>query len=497
MAGKQVADAGGNAVDAAIAATVATMTSELGIVSPGAGAFITVWPPDGEPVVIDAYAEMPGRGRSATQPVETSLVALEYGGGLETYVGWGSIATPGAFAGLDMASARFGRASWADTLAPSVALARDGFRVTSASAYYLGYSHKLVFGWDDEAAVQYHRSDGSVVKEGDTVRNPDLAATLEALAADGADLLYRGELGRALVSASHQRGGLITAEDLARYTPVVRTPLQTTLHGWNVATNAAPAVGGVTVAALVSFLEHLGVSGWGADDVAAYAAAQHAVFSFRRSDMDGDTDRFAAADHLMEMADVGDLSAIHRSPSTVHVSCVDETGLGCAITSSAGYGSGAVIPGTGFGLNNCLGEIELTSEGLHALEPGQRLLSNMAPTIARSPEGETLAIGSPGADRITSAIASVLLNHIVCGMPLSDSVAAPRMHAEVFEGAPTLAIEPGIDTSMVEGLAVRELRPHAMYFGGVQAASVDADGTMHGTADPRRDGAVLVGGAHV
>jgi len=100
---------------------------------------------------------------------------------------------------------------------------------------------------------------------------------------------------------------------------------------------------------------------------------------------------------------------MHRSPSTVHTSAVDDTGLACSITVSAGYGSGAVIPGYGFGLNNSLGELELTTEGLHALPTGQRLLSNMAPTVGRSNDGEVLAIGSPGADRITSAIATVLL----------------------------------------------------------------------------------------
>lgn len=263
------------------------------------------------------------------------------------------------------------------------------------------------------------------------------------------------------------------------------------------ATNAPPAVGGITVAALVRLVEKLGIDDWSARSVAAYAAAQYGVFSFRRTDLDGDVDRFVAADMLLNMAANADLSAMHRSPSTVHVSAVDSSGMGCAITSSAGYGSGAVIPGTGFGLNNSLGEIELTSEGFHALDPGQRLLSNMAPTVARGPKGETLAIGSPGADRITSAIVSVLLNYVVCGMDLDASVKAPRIHAEMFEGVPTLAVEANIDSSLVTDLAVRQLGPLAMYFGGVQAASVDRDGTMHGAADPRRTGAVAIGGTDV
>jgi len=470
------------------------MTTELGIVSPGAGGFVSIWGPDGNPIVIDAYAEMPGRGLSPDHPTITDKVFMQYGGGIETIVGWGSIAVPGAFAGFHLASEMAGIVPWSELLSPSVDLARHGFKVSSASGYYLGYSHDAVYGWDHEASTMYHNPDGSPVVAGDIVSSDSLASTLEALGTEGADLLYHGELGAALARASDERGGLITRKDLEAYAPVVRDAARISLHGWDIATNAPPAVGGVTVAALLNLLERLEISGWSADDVAAYAAAQHAVFSFRRSDLDGDTNRHAGSAELLALADRADMAAMHRSPSTVHVSAVDETGLSCAITISAGYGSGAVIPGTGFGLNNSLGEIELTSEGLHALETGQRLLSNMAPTVVRSPDGECLAIGSPGADRITSAICTVLLNHVVCGMSLDESVSAPRLHAEVFEGEPTLAVEPGINTSRVKDLAVRTLPANSMYFGGVQIASLGSEGRLHGAADPRRTGAVMTGG---
>jgi gamma-glutamyltranspeptidase/glutathione hydrolase len=118
----------------------------------------------------------------------------------------------------------------------------------------------------------------------------------------------------------------------------------------------------------------------------------------------------------------------------------------------------------------------------------------MAPTIAKKADGQTLAIGSPGADRITSAIASVLFNYIVCDMELEHAVAAPRIHAEMFEGEPTLAKEEGIDASEVVGMNVRTLPSNSMYFGGVQTALVDGAGRLTGAADPRRSGAVRVGG---
>jgi len=494
-AGTAVADLGGNAVDAAIAAVITSMSTELGIVSPGAGGFITIWPPEGEPVVIDAYAEMPGRGLPKDRKIDARRVSMEYGGGMETIVGWGSTATPGAMKGFEVASRRFGKVPWAELLLPTAQLLRDGFELSQASGYYLSYAHEPIFGWDPETAPAYHREDGSPLQAGDIVTNETLADCLEALAHEGADLLYKGDLGVALVHASSERGGLVTIHDLEEYTAVLRAPARIGLHGWDVATNAPPAVGGVTVSALITLVERLRIAGWGPEEVARYAAAQDAVFSFRRAELDGDQDRFAGADMMIQLAQRGDLAAMHRSPSTVHTSAVDSDGLACSVTVSAGYGSGTVIPGTGFGLNNSLGEIELISEGLHALPVGQRLLSNMAPTIARSSGGSLLAIGSPGADRITSAIASVLMNFMVCGMDLTDAVAHPRIHAEVFGGVPTLAVEPGVDVSRVEGLAIRELPAHSMYFGGVQAALRDDDGSLRGASDPRRAGDIGIGGS--
>ena len=494
-AGQIVADMGGNAVDAAIAAVIASMTTELGIVSPGASGFLTIWPADDEPVVIDAYAEMPGRGRPKDQPTSQSRVRMGYGGGMDTVVGWGSVAIPGAFKGFDAASKRYGAVPWGELLGPSILLAREGFEVSTASAYYLQYAHDVIYGWDDETAPIYHREDGTPVQTGDMVKIPDLAKGLELIATDGATTLYRGELAAALVRACSERGGLITDHDLEEYAAVVRPPARVGLHHWDIATNAPPAVGGITLSALLTLVEHLGIEGWSASDVARYAAAQDAVFTFRTHELDGDVDRFAGSDTLHELALAGDLAAIHRSPSTVHTSAVDETGLACSVTVSAGYGSGSVIPGYGFGLNNSLGEVELTSEGLHELPPGRRLLSNMAPTVGRSNTGEVIAIGSPGADRITSAISTVLVNHVVCGLPLDEAVAAPRMHAETFEGEPTLAFEPGVDTSEVTGLSLRPLPANSMYFGGVQAAALGGDGHLLGAADPRRTGAVRIGGS--
>jgi gamma-glutamyltranspeptidase/glutathione hydrolase len=201
------------------------------------------------------------------------------------------------------------------------------------------------------------------------------------------------------------------------------------------------------------------------------------------------------AARLLELAGAGDLHGIVASPSTIHTSAVDSDGTGCSITMSAGYGSGFMVPGTGMWLNNSLGEMELHPGGFHGLPPGERLFSNMAPTVARSSDGSVLSIGSPGADRITTAISSVLLNFVHLGMSLRDAVAHPRVHTELFGGQPTIAYEPSLPVKDFDDLIARRFPDLSMYFGGVQAALHDPRAGLFEAADPRRDGGTARGGA--
>ena len=236
---------------------------------------------------------------------------------------------------------------------------------------------------------------------------------------------------------------MVTINDLSAYTPVIREPVQVELDGWSIATNPPPAVGGSVLAAMLLLLDDSEHSKWDTAALRNLAMVQRAVLDYRRRRLDPpDSDRSAEASALLEAASLKDLGSILSSPSTAHTSAVDSRGNGCAVTVSAGYGSGMMAPGTGFWLNNCLGEMELHPEGFHGVPTGTRLVSNMAPTVARSQSGGVLSIGSPGADRITTAIASVLLNFIHLGMSLTEAVRHPRLHTEVFDGAPRSLMNP-------------------------------------------------------
>ena len=207
-----------------------------------------------------------------------------------------------------------------------------------------------------------------------------------------------------------------------------------------------------------------------------------------------DFSRDLEADGVDLLSSVGEygLSALRGSSSTAHISAVDEAGNACAITMSCGYGAGMSIPGTGILLNNALGEVELNRLGLHAVAPGTRLASNMAPTTGRTGDGRALAIGSPGADRITTALMLVLGQGCLHDADLVDAIAQPRLHLRLgpddafrveYEADP--GIEAAVQQSGLAGHAYPE--PH-MYFGGVGAAYLALDGSLQAAGDARRAG---------
>ena len=487
-----VADAGGNAVDAAIAATIVAVTTEPGIVAPGAGAFFTIWPPGGDPVVIDGYLAMPGLAGSPVGGFG-QRVFMEYGGGMETLVGPASVAVPGLWAALGAASERYGEVAWPTLVAPAIAAVAEGFPLPGVSEAYLAYSHEPIFDRDPESFDALHHPDGRRVADGDVVRIAGLAESLAVIAEEGPESFYTGTIGTALAELMASSGGHVSAADLARYEAVARSPITVELQEWTVATNPGPAIGGAVTAALLMLMDATGLDARTTAGSRRLAEVQRAVLRHRAAHLDVAADRSVAVDRLLTA--VADHRSFLESPSTVNVSAVDNAGLACAITTSAGYGSGVMIPGTGLWLNNSLGEIELHPEGgLGALPAGERLPSNMAPTVARRRDGAVLAAGTPGASRITTSLSQVLYNFAVLGMSVREAVASPRLHVELFEGRPTIAFEPGVPVEAFGDMALRRFPDLSMYFGGVGVALWDPMAGLFAAADPRRSGAISTGG---
>ena len=493
QAGARMAAEGGNAVDAAIAASLVQLVTEPGVVSLGGGALITIWPGEDEPIMIDAASEMPGRGLPEDAFGRAGLsVILDYGGGTPTCVGYGSVATPGALAGLSLAASRFGRLPWAVLVEPAYEHARDGFPMPEASHNYLVHTHPGIFGWNPAAGSALLDASGAAKRAGERVRVEHLDTTLRAIADEGVAVFYRGEIGTRIARDMAEHGGILTRADLSAYRAQVRPALNIELDAWHIATSPPPSVGGPALVAMLQLMRGRPRGAWTPDEVRHLAEVQEAVLRFRIDHLDESDTLDEDARRLLELAGAGQL-ALREPASTVHTSSVDADGLGCSVTASAGYGSGVMPPGTGVWMNNSLGEAELNRRGFHAWRPGTRIISNMAPTLARRDDGALLAIGSPGADRITTAILQVMVGFAHLGLPLEQAVAAPRLHVEFTPEGARVAHESALPVERIEH-PTRLFEGRHMFFGGVAAALLQPPGGFEAAADPRRTGGIAITG---
>jgi gamma-glutamyltranspeptidase/glutathione hydrolase len=489
-AAAEICELGGNAVDCAIAAAMHSINTQPGVCALAGSAYVTIWPPGGEPITIDGNVAVPGMGLPAETSPQAESIYMEYGGGVETLVGASSVAVPGTPAALHLAAVRFGEIEWRALLAPAIRATRDGFPLSAACHYYLKFSGGPVFGHSDEGHGALHDKQGKLLDVRSRIVVPGLSDSLTALAEHGSRVFYEGEIGRAIAGHIQDRGGFLTPQDLAHYEPLVREALIVDLGDWKIATNPPPAVGGAVLAAMLLAFDNHPVSQWDDDSLRFLLKVQQMALSYRKRQLDLSEDVSQDAARLIEHARTGELLSRWSSGSTVHTSVVDDQGLACAITASSGYGSGEMPAGTGLWLNNCLGELELNRKGFEAGPPGKRLPSNMAPSVARAGT-RLLAVGSPGADRITTALQQFLINYIQLGQELADAVAHPRMHLEIDDSDLNIAVEPGLDLPDT-GISQTRYPEISMYFGGVVAAAYSSESGFSAAADPRREGGTFI-----
>ena len=486
-AAREIAAAGGNAVDCALAAALITMNTEPGVCALAGSAFITVWSGGEDPCTIDGNVAVPGAGLGEQERGQGAVpISMDYGAGIRTLVGPGSVSVPGSLAAIECAWKKYGTAKWKELFAPTIRATRDGFPLPTACRYYLGYSGDSIFGRSEDGYRALHHPDGSLRDAGSVIVIPHLADTLDAIAEEGAQLFYEGELAAALSDHCRNGGGMLTRQDLADYRAIEREPLIAEIGGWSIATNPPPAIGGAVLSALLISCSDMQDREWNRDSLRQLIDSQRACLDFRARTLDLAEDLDAEVLKLLSLARDGSLLSRWSSASTVHTSVVDSDGNGCAITASSGYGSGEMPQGTGLWLNNCLGEIELNRRGLDAGPVGSRLPSNMAPSVARR-DGSVLAAGSPGADRITTAMQQFLINFLLFDMQLEDAVAHPRVHVDTSGSCVRLMSEPGLELPDTD-LPVVEFPEIGMYFGGIGAAAFSPSHGLMPAADPRREG---------
>lgn len=492
-AAAEVFRAGGNAADAAVAAAAAVSVTEPLMSSIGGGGFALVRDGSGSAEVVDYYDVMPGKGLPASAfgaGGSPQSVILKYGAGVRSIVGGAAVSVPGSLRGWEMVLQRHGRLRLGEALGPAIRLARDGFRLCRTSGMWLEVAQE-VLKLTDETRRQFYKGD-RVYREGEEMTFPELADTLQAVGEVGANLFYEGDLGRKVSSYVLGMGGILTERDLAEYRPVVREPMSVRHGVGEMYTNGPPSAGGPTLAQMLRVVSAYDLASMpGREYVAVMAGAMKLALEDRETQyLDGAENGTVAARLTGE-----EYAKVQRrrilegfgSPHTTHLSCVDAEGLAVSITASMGYGSGLVVPGTGIPLNNSLGEPELNPKGFHALKPGERLVSSMSPTVVSSAKGGIVALGSPGASRIPTAILQTLVNILDFGMGVEEAVLAPRFHAEgdlfAFEAG-----SPEVDPRRF-GRVLPYEEPN-MYFGGVNAVRLTTEGDLEAAADPRRSGGV-------
>lgn len=492
-AAAEIFRAGGNAADAAVAAAAAVSVTEPLMSSIGGGGFALVRDPNGSAEVVDYYDVMPGKGLPASAfgaGGNPQSVTLKYGAGVKSIVGGAAVSVPGSLRGWERVLERHGRLGLGEALGPAIRLAREGFRLCRTSGLWFGVAEE-VLRLTDETRGQFYRGD-RVYREGEEMRFPELADTLQAVGEAGADLFYEGDLGRKISAYVLGMGGILTETDLAEYRPVVRNPMSVRYGAGEMYTNGPPSAGGPTLAQMLRVVSAYDLTSMPDDEyVAVMTGAMRLALEDRETQyLDGPENEGVAARLTGEEYAKAQRRRIFEgfgSPQTTHLSCIDADGLAVSITASMGYGSGLVVPGTGIPLNNSLGEPELNPKGFHALKPGERLVSSMSPTVVSSAEGGIVALGSPGASRIPTAILQTLVNILDFGMTVEEAVLAPRFHAE----GDLFAFEAGSPTADPQrfGRVLPYEEPN-MYFGGVNAVRLTTEGDLEAAADPRRSGGV-------
>ena len=477
QAGADVMRGGGNAVDCALASMLTSYACEPLLTSLGAGGYMLVVAPGEEPALLDFFIEAPGRGADVGARAQLVPISVSFGDAVQVFnIGPASVGTYGMAAGVCEASSRFGRIPLADLVAPAARLARDGVELNQAQAYVIEILAGIVTSTPECAAL--FAPNGRVARAGDIVRQPELADALERLGTEGAAPFFTGDIAAAIADWLAERGGIVTAEDLAAYEVVDRTPIRVSYRGREVVTNPPPSAGGILIAHALALLD----ADPNPPGLTEIVATMERTQSERTPEfIEGLDDPEFVRRFLARRSPLG---------STTHVAVLDREGWACSVTCSNGSCSGVVVPGTGVHLNNMLGEQDLNPLGFHRHPPGRRMPSMMSPTAVLRKDEPELVLGSAGSNRIRSAILQTIIRVIDDGLEAGDAVRAPRVH---FEDGVVYA-EPGIDTGALEraGRAIGAFRELNLFFGGVQAAARDGQGRFSGGGDPRRGGAALV-----
>ena len=516
--GVAVLKSGGNAVDAAVAVGFALAVTHPYAGNLGGGGFMLIRFADGSSTFIDFREKAPAKA-SRNMYLDAKGDVTD-----DSLVGWRASGVPGTVRGLELANKKYGHKPWRELLQPAIALARNGFPVSYALMRSLRNPENHLAQFAESRRI--FLKGGAYYEMEEVFRQPELAQTLERIAAQGSKDFYEGQSARLIADAMAKNGGLITLEDLKNYQAVERQPLEGDYKGYHIITAPPPSSGGVGLLEMLGILTGTDYEKSGAGSAAEYhylAEVMRRYYADREEYLaDPDFVRNPVAQLLdpkylearRASIDPGHatpsdrvnpgLSTTHEGANTTHFSIVDEQGNAVALTYTLndGFGSGVTIPGAGFLMNDEMDDFsvkpgvpnlfELVQGEANAIAPGKRPLSSMTPTIVTKDGKPFLVLGAPGGPRIITAVLQVMLNVMDLGMNVQDAIDFPRVHHQWKPDR--LVVEAGVspDTlALLKGrgyeLSLTESDGRPQKVGQVEAIEIK-EGWLMGAYDGRGAG---------
>ena len=517
MAGLEVLEMGGNAVDAAIAISYALGVCEPNASGLGGGGFFNIHMADGREVVID-YREIAPMAQDAYTWLDETGEVKDNGNA--NHIGGLATGVPGAVAGMEYALEHYGsgKLTRQQIMQPAIDMATEGYKAgaTLVGAINDYYDYMVT---DYKALGEYYlNEDDMPYAIGDVITNPDLAKTLQLIAEGGKDAFYTGEVAQAIIDTVASYGGVMTLEDLASFEPAIREPVKGTYRGYQIVSCPPASSGGTHIVEVMNILENYDIASMGvnsAEAIHVWSEALKACFADRSAYMadtafaevplKGLTSKDYAKTIYEKITDeaqswnAGEPGA-YEGNSTTAYSVADAEGNIVSVTQTIEcfFGCKIAIPGYGFIMNDQLHDFDTNPESVNKLEGGKKPLSSMSPTIVLDENGDAfMSVGSPGGLRIWPTVAQVISNVIDHGMGMQEAIDCAR----IFErgNADGICYESdGKNPVTADVVAALEAQGHTttdkgawnLFFGGCQGILFTDDG-IEGAADPRRDGKAI------
>ncbi len=520
QAGVNILRRGGNAVDAAIAIAYA-----LAVVDPccgniGGGGFMLVRMHDGRERFIDFREKAPLRA--------SPHMYLDAQGNVIPHAstkGYLSAGVPGTVMGMERARQEFATLPRGVLMAPAIALAQNGFRVEAGDADIF---KKAAFA-NQPNVREIFMSGGRLPQPGDTLRQPQLAATLRLIAKDGAHAFYDGPIAQAIVDASYKEGGMLSMDDFKQYTADERAPIHCTYRGYTIISAPPPSSGGVTLCEMLDVVSAYPLHRWGwhtTQSVHYTIEAERRAYADRNTYLGDPAFVKNPVDALLSPAYAAKLRSTiqpaaatpsvdvrpglgpvaHENGDTTHFSIVDKWGNAVAVTYTINdlFGAGVIAGDTGFFLNDEMDDFTskpgvpnmfgLVQGERNDIQPGKRPLSSMTPTIVTKDGKLFMVTGSPGGSRIITIVFSTLENVLDFGMNVQEAVDAPRLHMQWLPDR--IEMEPGAlsDSTMTQLRAMGYTLKEIPSWGSAQAVVVDPKtGRRYGGTDRRHPAGLAAG----